>query len=286
MNENRLEQLTGANRTNYDLYLQRMTQSISQSSKGLIPFFAAGCKQILDVGCGSGILMNAIQAVNPDARIMGIDINQSAVDTCTDQGLNVKNATLGDLVADGKLFDCVIFSSVLHEFSSYDEKNPFKAGPIEDAINDASKVTKKGGLIIIRDGIRVWTSVKNEPVTISFKNPEDSVWIERFKREFPDYDGSVFETDKPCTLTMENAKEFLYTFTWGDKSWNREVVERFGILTTIEWKRLVRKYGYDIKNLMISAEEYKKYLAPKIEITGTIERLLEETTMLLVAEKT
>ena len=284
MGENKLEQLTGANKPNYDLYLQRMTQSISQSSKGLIPFFAAQCKRILDVGCGSGILMNAIQAVNPDAKIVGIDINQAAVDTCVEQGLDVRNATLEVLVEEGAKFDCVIFSSVLHEFSSYDETTPFKAYPIENAIRDAAKLTEKGGLIIIRDGIRVDENRRDEVIRIKFNNPEDYLWIERFKKDFPDYNG--FGADlRPDELGIENAKEFLYTYTWGEKSWNREVMERFGILTLEEWKNITRWWGYDIKNLMISAEEYKKYLAPKIEITEAIEKLLEETTMLLVAEK-
>jgi SAM-dependent methyltransferase len=281
--ENKLEQLTGANKRNYDLYLQRMTQSISQSSKGLIPFFAAQCKKILDVGCGSGILMQAIQAVNPDAKIVGIDINQSAVDTCVEQGLDVRNATLSDLVKSGETFDCVIFSSVLHEFSSYDEKAPFTEKPIEDAIADASKITDKGGFIIIRDGIRVAENGRVELVKIHFKNPEDAIWIERFKKEFPDYHESV--QLEPGVLSKENAKEFLYTFTWGDKSWPREVQERFGIMTIENWEAMARRNGFDIKNLMISAEEYKKYLKDKIEIDDVVSRLLEETTMLLVAEK-
>lgn len=284
MTENKLEQLTGANKPNYDLYLQRMTQSISQSSKGLIPFFASQCKKILDVGCGSGILMNAIQAVNPDANIVGIDINQSAVDTCIEQGLDVRNATLGDLAKAGEKFDCVIFSSVLHEFSSYDDKAPFKPDAILDAILDASKVLERGGYIIIRDGVRVEKQRKDEIVAIDFVNAEDYTWIERFKKDFPDY-GKTAENQASNALTRENAKEFLYTYTWGEKSWNREVVERFGILTIEEWKEAVREQGFDIKNLMISAEEYKKYLTGKIVMTDVIERLLEETTMLLVAEK-
>ena len=281
--ENKLEQLTGANKRNYDLYLQRMTQSIFQSSKGLIPFFAAQCKKILDVGCGSGILMQAIKAVNPDAKIVGIDINQSAVDTCVEQGLDVRNATLSDLVKSGETFDCVIFSSVLHEFSSYDEKAPFTEKPIEDAIADASKITDKGGFIIIRDGIRVAENGRDELVKINFKNPEDAIWIERFKKEFPDYHESV--QLEPGVLSKENAKEFLYTFTWGDKSWPREVQERFGIMTIENWEAMARRNGFDVKNLMISAEEYKKYLKDKIEIDDVVSRLLEETTMLLVAEK-
>ena len=281
--ENKLEELTKENRGNYDLYLKRMTQSISQSSKGLIPFFAAQCKKILDVGCGSGILMQAIKAVNPDAKIVGIDINQSAVDTCVEQGLDVRNATLSDLVKSGETFDCLIFSSVLHEFSSYDEKAPFTEKPIEDAIADASKITDKGGFIIIRDGIRVAENGRVELVKINFKNPEDAIWIERFKKDFPDYHETVqLETG---VLSKENAKEFLYTFTWGDKSWPREVQERFGIMTIENWEAMARRNGFDIKNLMISAEEYKKYLKDKIEIDDVVSRILEETTMLLVAEK-
>lgn len=281
--ENKLEELTKENRGNYDLYLKRMTQSISQSSKGLIPFFAAQCKKILDVGCGSGILMQAIKAVNPDAKIVGIDINQSAVDTCVEQGLDVRNATLSDLVKSGETFDCLIFSSVLHEFSSYDEKAPFTEKPIEDAIADASKITDKGGFIIIRDGIRVAENGRVELVKINFKNPEDAIWIERFKKDFPDYHETV--QLEPGVLSKENAKEFLYTFTWGDKSWPREVQERFGIMTIENWEAMARRNGFDIKNLMISAEEYKKYLKDKIEIDDVVSRILEETTMLLVAEK-
>ena len=285
MNENnKLEQLTGANKLNYEQYLERMTQSISQSSKGLIPFFTSGCKKILDVGCGSGILMNAIQFVNPEAKIVGIDINQAAVDTCLEQGLDVRNAKLSDIVSTGEKFDCVIFSSVLHEFSSYDETNPFTSVSIDEAIKEASMVTEKGGLIVIRDGVRVEKENQNKLVELVFKNPEDAKWVERFKNDFPDYQDPMGACTR-TTLTYENAKEFLYTYTWGEKSWNREVVERFGILTIKDWEDAVRSHGYDIKNLMTSAEEYIKYLSPKIEITEEISRLLEKTTMLLIAER-
>lgn len=282
MMKNRLEQLTGANKTNYEQYLQRMTQSISQSSKGLIPFFAYTSKRILDVGCGSGILMHAIKTVNPEAAIVGIDINQSAVDTCISQGLDVKNSNLHDFAKSGEKFDCIIFSSVLHEFSSYDESRAFMEEPISEAIEDAWKLLEFGGIIIIRDGIRADKSMRNGNVKITFINSEDSIWVERFKKDFPDYRNVVFEEG---VLSTEDAKEFLYTFTWGEKSWNREVQERFGILSVARWKELIRNNGFDIKNFMTSSEEYKEYLKPKIEISDEIDRLLEETTILVIAEK-
>ena len=282
MGNNKLEQLTGANRTNYEQYLQRMTQSISQSSKGLIPFFTSTCKKILDVGCGSGILMNAIKAVNPEATIVGIDINQSAVDTCIEQGLDAIYSDFHSYAKSGEKFDCIIFSSVLHEFSSYDESRPFSEEPIEEALRDAWTLLKNGGLLIIRDGVRTDEDLQRGLVRICFINPEDSIWLERFRTDFPDICKESFGKE---FLTLDDAKEFLYTFTWGEKSWNREVQERFGILTVNQWKKLVRRKGFTIKNFMTSAEEYKKYLVPKIEISNVIESLLEETTMLVVAEK-
>ena len=282
MGNNKLEQLAGANRTNYEQYLQRMTQSISQSSKGFIPFFASTCKKILDVGCGSGILMNAIKAVNPEATIVGIDINQSAVDTCLEQGLNVINSDLHKFAKSGEKFDCIIFSSVLHEFSSYDVSTPFEEYPIAEALREAWTLLKNRGIIIIRDGIRTDEYLQSGLVKIHFINPEDSIWIKRFKQDFPDLCKESLSED---LLTLDDAKEFLYTFTWGEKSWNREVQERFGILTVEQWKKLIKRKGFTIRNFMTSAEEYQKYLAPKSEITKVIEFLLEETTMLVVAEK-
>ena len=109
------------------------------------------------------------------------------------------------------------------------------------------------------------------------------MWVEKFKEEFPDYKKLPEETEG--VLSAENAKEFLSTYTWGEGSWNREVQERFGILTESRWKEILRSKGFRIRHCMTSSEEYQKYLEPKIEITSEIEMLLEEMTILMVAEK-
>ena len=281
MRENQLESL--AKNANYMEYLGRMTSSIAQSSKGIITFFAATSKKILDVGCGSGILMRTIQAVNPAAEVIGIDINQYAVDTCIEQGLDVRNCTLSDLAKQGKTFDCVIFSSVLHEFASYSEEYPFKKNPIIDALKDTYQILKKGGKVIIRDGLRVEEGKRQKRINFKFIDPNDEIWVEKFKKDFPDFVPEAVEGKN--SLNADNAKEFLYTYTWGKDSWPREVKERFGILTQSEWLSLLKEQGFDIKNTMISAEEYKKYLALKMEVNDEISNLMSESTILIVAEK-
>ena len=61
---NKLEELSNENKDNYERYLKRMTESIKYSTKGLIPVLAQEGKNILDVGCGSGVLMFAMEKEN------------------------------------------------------------------------------------------------------------------------------------------------------------------------------------------------------------------------------
>ena len=117
---NILEQLSNNNKENYKSYLDIMSDSINRSSKGLIPLYAKKCKRILDVGCGSGILIQTISNLNPSAYIHGIDLNSNALDICNKKfssniNINFTKAKIEDLFLYDEGFDCIIFSSVLHE---------------------------------------------------------------------------------------------------------------------------------------------------------------------------
>lgn len=135
------------NKSNYKQYLERMTESVQVSSKGLIPLYASG--KTLDVGCGSGVLLDMLDRNNVKAD--GIDINEEAVKTCVSKGLNAKCMTLSDV---NEKYDTIIFSSVLHEFSSYDDNDRFNTVPIEKALINAKKVLNENGKVIIRDGLK------------------------------------------------------------------------------------------------------------------------------------
>lgn len=278
---NKLEELTASNTSNYFTYLQRMTASIAKSSKGLIAILLGESKSALDVGCGSGVLIEAVSSINPDIEMVGIDINQAAVLECQEKGINAVHMGLHEYAETGEKFDCVIFSSVLHEFSSYNEATPFEEGPIIEALEDAKKLLNPGGMIIIRDGVRAGDEWKKRNIKLQFKNPEDVIWIERFKKDFMDYKRKV---SVKGVLTAEDAKEFLYTYTWGEKSWNRETQERFGILSVERWKELVKNAGFYTSTTITSTEEYLKYIDEKIVVTPEIKALFEEATITLVGK--
>ena len=83
---NRLEELSRQNRENYERYLKRMTESIRNSTKGFLPIMARQGKRILDVGCGSGVLLYAIAAENPEAELTGLDLNEEAINSLRASG--------------------------------------------------------------------------------------------------------------------------------------------------------------------------------------------------------
>jgi len=96
-----------------------------------------GGKRVLDVGCGSGILMEA--AVSAGAlEVKGVDIDSECVEFCREKGLDV---VLSDLFleVDGK-FDLIVFNP---PYLPFDER--------EDS--ESCRVTsggKKGDEIIVR----------------------------------------------------------------------------------------------------------------------------------------
>lgn len=263
---NTLEKLAEENKENYASYLDRMGQSCATSSKHMIPFYTIGYKTILDVGCADGTLMKAIKEVNPEARVIGIDLNQSAVDLARAQGLEVYHMdlkTVYEEVNDTE-FDCIIFSSVLHEISSYATANRFSALPISETLSYAYDILDNNGSIIIRDGLMDDSSII---CSMKFTNLEDEKWFYKFINEFQ-YPYFDYFFNKPLSCEAEIAQEFLATWTWGEKSWPREIQEKFCILTEKNWMKVIKGVGFDIIAFFKSKEDYPKFLTPKVKLYG------------------
>ena len=276
---NELERLSFENRKNYLLYLKRMTESMKVSTKGLIPVMCYARENILDVGCGSGVLLKAIEEINPNASLTGIDLNGESIKKL----MELKNkwqlyqTDLMNLKKEEKMYDTIIFSSVLHEVSSYyaDMSKRFTNLPILDCFKKSNELLMNDGYIILRDGLMIDKQDWNEKYYILFKNINDSYWLYRFQKDFrgfdkiPELDTSIRRINNyTFEVGLAFLKEFLYTFTWGKESYNREINERFGILDKDSWLELLDRSGFYIDTVVESKEEYEKYLAPKIEVTN------------------
>ncbi len=279
---NKMTELAQENEENYARYLKRMTQSINFSTKGLIPWLASRYGRILDVGCGSGVVMDALKALNPSAQIVGIDLNEEAVKQCNAQrpDLDIRYC---DIYEMDEKFDCIIFSSVLHEVSSYaqDPALRFTAAPILNMLRKAHSLLKEGGIVIIRDGL---AHEGNRKVLLKMSDPNEDRWIERFAAESGAYAHEQVKREGEYWRVSEKfMQEFICTYTWGETSWPREVLEKFGILDEEEWKQTVREAGFGIASCMCALEEYEKYMGDKVVIReGSFP---EAFTILLTAKK-
>ena len=280
-----LEQLSAKDQNNYKSYLDRMSQSVATSSKHLIPFYTIGAKTVLDVGCADGTLMKAIQSINPEARVIGIDLNQNAVDIAIAAGLEVYHTPLEQIYSLGIVFDCIIFSSVLHEISSYANTNRFSALPISDALVYANYLLADNGSIIIRDGLM---TSHTGYCTMKFANPKDEKWFKKFivEYKYPFFSYDYHKMYDGITCDEDLAQEFLATWTWGENSWHREMNEKFCILTEERWMKVVKGAGFDTIAFFKSKEDYPKYLAPKVKLySKNGEEFFPYMTCTIIAKK-
>jgi SAM-dependent methyltransferase len=273
---NKEEILAKENKENYELYLKRMTESMKYSTKGFLPFFANNSKCALDVGCGSGVMLKALLDYGVE-KVIGIDINSEAIkklESLNDDRISLYTTSFEDFVKDDIHPDTIVFSSILHELSSYHqvEELRYSLVPIRDAIQEAYNILPSGGRMIIRDCLMTPYEDRNRKTIITFNDVEDGKLLYKFKDEFQgfrylDVDMSIEQVDeKSYKISYIFLKEFLYTYTWGPGSWNREINERTGVMDSKSWESMIKEAGFEIDDVLYSREEYEKYLSPKVSI--------------------
>ena len=272
---NKLEELSKNNKENYERYLRRMTESMKYSTKGLIPLLAKNSNNILDVGCGSGVLLKAIENENKKAKLTGLDLNIDSINKLKKYNKKWKLFHMDFMDLENIKFDTIIFSSILHEISSYnnDLSKRFTYNPILEAFKKSNDLLEDNGIIIVRDGLLSSLKDRDNMLIVSFKDINDGMWLYKFQKDFKGFDNLNINTkivklgENKYLVSEGFLKEFLCTYTWGEESYPREINERFGILTKDEWLDLLKISGFRIETIIESKEEYEKYLLPKINIT-------------------
>jgi 2-polyprenyl-3-methyl-5-hydroxy-6-metoxy-1,4-benzoquinol methylase len=247
---------------NETTYLETMNGSTP--NKQVILDYLVG-KDILDVGPGGGALMDLIHEKDSNYNLYGIDLSETVVESLKKK-FQIENKTFtlvkGDAlyleeVFNDKQFDTIIFSSILHEIYSYAtyEGKKFNIDVIKRALMSAFDKLNTGGRIIIRDGIM--TEGKNLMRIISFKTEAGVKFLNNYVKDFKGRPITIQKiNDFDYLIPVNDAMEFLYTYTWGTESYSHEVNEQFGYFTPSEYKKTILDLFKDHAQII----EFKHYL--------------------------
>ena len=98
---------------------------------------------VLDVGCGTGEILNIIKTLYPAVSLFGIDISKEMLKQAEEKGLNNSTLFLGDaenLPFENERFDLLICTDSFHHYP-----NP------QRAIDEFYRVLRVGGILLLAD---------------------------------------------------------------------------------------------------------------------------------------
>ncbi|AET60207.1 class I SAM-dependent methyltransferase [Paenibacillus terrae] len=282
---------------NEETYLTEMNQTVDY--KKIILDYVTGTR-VLDIGPGGGVLLDLIEQEIPDAKPLGLDISVNVIEALKRKKqleghrwdvIKGDALQLEEFIEPGSM-DTIIFSSILHELYSYIERDGarFNLHTVEAALQSAYHVLAPGGRIIIRDGIM--TEPAEQRRRIRFLEPDGLEWLLRYAEDFA---GRHIEVERvsehEAILPVNDAMEFLYTYTWGTEAYVHEVQEQFGYFTPSQYEECIRRtlgsQAIIRESRHYLQEGYAEALAGRIEFTDEQGQPvpLPDSTCLIVIEK-
>lgn len=232
---------------NEDTYLSQMNETADY--KSVILEYVTG-RKVLDIGPGGGVLLDLMEERMPGVVPVGIDISSNVVEALRQKKqreshrwevLQGDALNLKDFVEAGTVHT-VIFSSILHELYSYVPLNgtKFNHETVAAALISSFEVLADGGVIIIRDGIM--SEPLEERRRVRFLEADGMSSLERYAKDFA---GRVIQyervAEQEVLMPVNDAMEFLYTYTWGEEAYIHEVQEQFGYFTPSQYEAFIRQ---------------------------------------------
>ena len=282
---------------NENSYLQTM-DDVKNSQKGkILDYVSSGLdKSVVDVGSGSGVLLNLLEEKYPNMKIIGTDISENCLDALNKKkiGENHKWAVMKHNFVTDKLpffVDNIIFSSILHEIYSYTKVNRhyYDLSSVRNALKNAYDSLNPGGKLIIRDG------VKSKASSYIMRLKSEKAY-EAYNKFLYDFKGKVSKVDSVDTFGLKEhtyevwaedinlLREFACTYTWGPESYAVEVKEQFGYFTITQFKKELTSMGFKVNNKLSRSylePGYPEHLKDEIEFPEGF----PNTNLIIVAEK-
>lgn len=249
-------------------YYDRMSASLGDKTR-VLPYVKG--ERVLDVGCGSGDLLDTLLCAGYDAY--GLDASEESVERVSDQS-RVRHAYADEItdVFEPESFDTIICSSVFHEVFSYGNRdgNIGRTESVESALKSIRKALVPGGRLIVRDGVEPASVGLFTMIVDSNEAVQKFLDYSPFNTQYRAYDfdrsvslyhqgGNVWEGSASSLM------EFAFTYTWGSQSFEREVREFYGLFTLGGYASFVeRQYFTTVSAQSYTQPGYATHLEGKV----------------------
>lgn len=234
-----------AHARDFDSYGAQMDAALAQKLADLLPWVVPGC--IVDKGCGTGKLLVELSRLYPESAFVGVDLSKEFLRRCDENTYLagdvafVQKDARDPAVADGTA-TTIVLSSIVHEIWTY---TGYSQEAVDRALASAFQELAPGGRLVVRDGV----SPGRQPWRMRFLRPDVRACFERFAREFKHGQGAAHTWDgDDVVLSAHHANEFLCKKDY-QKNWHIEVHEEFGTFSLDEWKAMVERHGFRLREL-------------------------------------
>lgn len=184
----RLEPMAGffeARAEGYDAHMLREVEGCREGYREMARLVPPRCGRLLDLGCGTGLELDEIFRLVPDAAVTGIDLTPAMLDKLRQKHPDKRlNLLCGDyLRADlgAGAYDCAVSFQTMHHFSHEDKTALYRK---------IHRALRPGGVYLECDYM------------VEKQEDEDFHYAEnvRLRREQHIPEGAFYHYDTPCTI--------------------------------------------------------------------------------------
>ncbi|WP_027891358.1 methyltransferase [Calidithermus chliarophilus] len=237
-----------------EAYVQGMARSKGDKAR-MLPHVRPG--RILELGCGSGAVLELLRGFSPASELVGIDLSAKLLGVAARSLQGAARLRRRDLFAlahdPGLLgegpFDTVILCSTLHELATFALEHPERfpghpEGPMAEAaariFGLARALLAEGGVLVVRDGVQP----ERRPLRLRFRSPELEERFWRFADDFRPFTLEFSVSDGLYTLPSDHLYEFATKYFY-ETNWHVEVGEYFGWASGRQLEALLRQAGLE-----------------------------------------
>lgn len=169
----------------YDEHMLNEVGGCREGYKKMAELVPAGARDVLDLGCGTGLELDELFKLNPGIEVTGIDMTVEMLDCLRkkhlEKKMNLVNASYFDVNFGMAVYDAAISFQSLHHFTYEQKKGLYKR--VYDSL-------KSGGLYI--EGDYMVTDQEEEDFYFSE--------LKRIKQEQGIPEAEFYHYDIPCTI--------------------------------------------------------------------------------------